>query len=251
MKLLLSVNNYLQDVDPDNFAEFWKSSTNLIDGCEICCIINDKNIDHIQRIAENTVKNDWIFQVHGDDLFDMSNRDILKNLMFYNRLAHVINKRLNVTLHPSQNLNMWFMHKIDDLIHENDLKLLPVFENTATKNCVTMLDDMLYKNLGFCWDIGHHVLVGECEYELPENCRKYLKNIHIHDLNLTTFARLKGEVDHYPFDYGEVDYKKAIQYLKDIGYSGTVVLEIASDYLEDNKAMAFIKQFELIKEAAT
>lgn len=91
-----------------------------------------------------------------------------------------------------------------------------------------------HSGIDFCWDIGHEVSEKNCNYALTPSLEKALKNVHIHDIN-------RG--DHYPFDYGKTNFKKAIDYLHHNHYTGSVVTEINIDYLPGDTLLERIRAY--------
>ncbi|MDD5064957.1 MAG: hypothetical protein PHQ35_09420 [Phycisphaerae bacterium] len=93
------------------------------------------------------------------------------------------------------------------------------------------------KGLGLCWDIGHENQT-RYNYSTPITPQ----NVHLHDFNHT---------DHQPFYYGNVDYRKAMEYLTKTGYKGNVVVEFAFEYLHGDtmgeKIQEYLKQISMIR----
>ena len=129
MKLLLTANSYWMKQDLDCFAEQWDKD--LIDGVEVCVNINTDNFEHIKKLAQNCYKNNWIFQIHSNELYDEPNSKLHKTLFMYNEIAHEVKGRIILTLHPAPKENEWYFHKIKSCIENNHLHLIPVIENIA------------------------------------------------------------------------------------------------------------------------
>lgn len=101
-----------------------------------------------------------------------------------------------------------------------------------------------YKNVGFCWDVGH-------EYGFTHGIR-FMELyggralvLHIHD------NRCGIDTDDHllPFD-GKIDYSIVAKNLVDSGYEGTLMLEISKDVsIDDKKVYAEITDEEYMDRA--
>lgn len=106
--------------------------------------------------------------------------------------------------------------KLGDFARENGITL--AFENTG--RCVENFKYILnlIPDAKFCWDNGHQTLFAGDEKFLPLFSDK-LVALHITDNNLCKDDHL------IPFD-GKIDFDIVAKTLADIGYDGTIMLEL-------------------------
>lgn len=96
-----------------------------------------------------------------------------------------------------------------------------------------------YSNVGFCWDIGHE----NCFTEGIDYLKIYgdkLLCTHIHDNN----CERGGDLHIIPFD-GKIDFKSSIKNLKDIDFSGPLMLEVFAE----NEIYEGISPLDFLKKA--
>ena len=101
-------------------------------------------------------------------------------------------------------------------------------------------------NLKFTYDIGHDLYDNKIPSVLSSLQKERINNVHIHSV-------IKNE-DHHVIQENSKDLDeimKAIKQLKDIGYTGPIVLEYAIKYLEgkrtEEKVINFVKSFYFFK----
>lgn len=259
MKFILSINHKFFHLSPGEFINSWKKydKDNLISGIEVYVNIkNSGELDYLKKLSQEIKKNKWILQIHGPSI-DRLNEELLE---YYNHISQITKQNIRITCHPidkHQNIdhNIFesysLFDKYSNIINKNNYNLTLLIENlnNLKGQIRPNLQDInpIYSylnNVFLCWDIGHEVDNYECKYQLSNIQLEKLKNIHIHDI---------GPIeDHYPFDYDRTDYKRVMQYLKEINYKENIVLEIALDYLKgnnfDQKQINYIKQIQLLKE---
>jgi sugar phosphate isomerase/epimerase len=78
--------------------------------------------------------------------------------------------------------------------------------------------EVRHPRLGICWDVGHDVNVGAKRIPGADWLR-IVRHVHIHDLD-------ERGLDHYPLIYGQVAPERWLPPLVDVGFSGTVTLEL-------------------------
>lgn len=221
----------LKRIDPNN----------IIDGFEVNGNPNDPyEREYIYTLAKLIKSDSRTLQFHSH--FDLNNHynnlDYLNDtLKFYNEISLILGSGISLVLHPVDSFDIEVsMSRTRRYI--NNMIMLQKINKYRINFTIENLNHTLRHNrlntpeiqslietqseLGFCWDVGHEVSEGICDYRLNSNLVKTLRNVHIHDIN---------KRDHYPFDYGRTDYKRAIDYLSSINYEGSVIIEINLDYL--------------------
>lgn len=177
-------------------------------------------------------------QLHYNDL-----NYLTTILSFYHDLSKILCYEVQLVIHPVdsydievsisrtykflENLNM-----ITQKHHYNIAFTLENLNNTSKHNRLNTpeIQSLVVNNssIGICWDIGHEVSEGICCYQLNATLLSALKNVHIHDV---------FDKDHYPFDYGNTDYRRAIHYLEGVNYVGSVIIEINIALLKGNSLL--------------
>lgn len=233
---------------------------NRIDGIEINADL--ENPIEVQRLFEyghllkTRNKRLQIHSPHGfNKLFNDTDK-LTEYLSIYNALSHEINQPLSITIHPVES-------ELKDISRYQTLKLITRLHSICQLKGYTLEFTLENLNLnrhrldtegiepiikqssvGFCWDIGHEVYEDKCTYTLNHSLQTRLNNVHIHDI---------AESDHFPFRYGRTDYTLALAYLISISYTGSVVIEINTDYLLGenwtHKYMDYVSQVYLLADA--
>jgi len=242
----------------------------MIDGFEINGDFKDPKENFFMEEFANLMKKDSrIIQFHSPWNFSTKYMDkdyLEESLKFYNKISVILNREISIVIHPvdfpdktiAEILTSKLLKSLNKIVASNNYKIKFTLENLntsknsgrlSTKNVKYVLTE--FNNIGFCWDIGHEVAEKICDYSLESKLVKLLSNVHIHDV----FSE-----DHYPFYYGKTDYKKSLEYLYSINYTGTIVTEINLDtlqspsikekYKEYAENISFIKRYYLdnIKE---
>jgi sugar phosphate isomerase/epimerase len=157
-----------------------------------------------------------------------------KYLSIYNRLAEELGQTLSITIHPVESVKkekaryhtLKLITRLVSICELQNYKLTFTLENLnlirSRLDTEGIRPIVLGSDVDFCWDIGHEVYENNCTYSIDPYLRNKLSNVHIHDINGS---------DHYPFHYGRTDYSRAISFLTQTGYQGTLVVEINTDYL--------------------
>lgn len=93
-------------------------------------------------------------------------------------------------------------------------------------------------DLNVCMDVGHCILRHDDPLEFIRRFSKQLGVVHLHDVaDFRTKPGVMKFLDHEPLGIGVVDVKSIICALKEISFSGPVVLE----HLEEKKALQSVK----------
>jgi sugar phosphate isomerase/epimerase len=219
----------------------------IIDGFEINGDPDDPyECDYMITMAKLVKNYDRSLQFHSHFEFHNHYSDLEylnRILSFYNDISSLLCKTVNLVLHPVdsydteiaisrthkflENLSILRkIHKYNISFSLENLNNNYQHQRLNTKALRTLIET--YPDIHFCWDIGHEVSENVCTYRLNNTMRKALNNVHIHDIYTK---------DHYPFTYGNTDYKAAIDYLKSINYSGSLVTEINLAYLPGNSLL--------------
>lgn len=232
---------------------------NNIDGTEI--YIDMKSAEE-RKYCSNLVKiikdNSWILQIHSVGMYKLSNEIIKEYLHYYNQLALVYGNKIKLTVHASENKDSIIEdRKVLNFIHEyikqKEFNIEILIENlnkiNEVKRCniydvYEIIDNANVDIDGITLDVGHYVYDYSNDYTtLYNHHTDRIKNIHIHDIN--------NKVDHYPFYHNNVDLQKVANFLKDILYNESVVLEFGLEYLKgrefEEKIKEYIKQIEYVK----
>lgn len=235
---------------------------NIIDGFEINGDPAD-NYEHdymltMARLLKNSGR---MLQFHSPFNFQSKYDDIvyLKRILAYcHMILTILGKEVNLVLHPvdsydidvSINRTDKFLENLSELKNLHKYNIVFSLENLNntyqhkrlnTREIKTLIER--HANINFCWDIGHEVSEGCCEYKLDALLLSSLRNVHIHDIHLK---------DHYPFTYNNTDYKKSLEYLVACPYKGTIVTEINMAVLDDNslleKFRTYMENIKLLKD---
>lgn len=234
---LISVNSKFFNGTPEQLINVWSNSAGIVDGAEVYVDVNNVwQCDYLERLAVLMGRAGLVLQIHAPTLDVLSNPAVLG---YFDSLAKGHGSTMKLTAHPTHSevipesidLSMQHIKSIEQTIEFGNLDLKLCLENLNdingwTRPKVSDIDYLLYhsdSDTGFCWDIGHDVHAGNESYSLNHSLISRLRNVHIHDL--------RGAEDHHPFVYGNVNVMLAIGYLAEIGYDGTVVHELALDYL--------------------
>ncbi|MBN2796592.1 MAG: sugar phosphate isomerase/epimerase [Clostridia bacterium] len=251
MKFLLSIYNIHQLSEPYFIMQTLKKfdSFSLLDGFEI-----KADLDHpmecvrLSEYATHLKGLNLKLQIHAHDQI-MNHYDDYKKLTeyltFYQKLSDIMKETIKITIHPvhhpigehSYYRTLKLISKLNAIVHIYQYDLTFAIENVNSQNFE--LSTLLHQNLiNYCWDIGHEVAMNQCEYVLEDTYEKHVTNVHIHDVNKS---------DHHPLIYGNTDYLKSLAYLINIGYKGSIVIEVQYPFLKgDNWYQKFEDYLEQI-----
>lgn len=249
MKFLMSLHALSQHWEAQFFARIIDKidPQHIIDGFEINGNPEDAydcdymiTLAHLMKNYNRTLQFHSHFELHHhyNDLEYLN-----KILIFYHDISLILNHTVNLVLHPVDSYDTEiaisrthkFLNNLSLLkkIHNFNLTFsLENLNNTYqhqrlnTKSLRTLIEN--HPDIYFCWDIGHEVSEGICDYQLKKTMRQALNNVHIHDI----YSK-----DHYPFTYGMTDYKRSIDYLNSTNYKGSLVTEINLAYLSGNSLL--------------
>lgn len=267
MEFLISVklSDYMQE--DFKFVKIIKDmdKEGVVAGFEISEIysqLNRTRVNHLIETAKKTKEYGYRLNIHAPDI---KNADLGAMLYAYNEVAKVMNERVNVTVHPiysddfdnSIGMTVNRIRKMRDIIEQKhyclDLTLenlnafldivsdnnYDVFERYKRRINIDRIDEILsLTDVGFCWDVGHSYN-DKIPMKLSNLQLQRLRNVHIHDV--------RGTEDHQPFH--EIPIREYMQYLRDVSYNNTIVIEIALDELGNDREDAvknFYKQLKRV-----
>lgn len=126
------------------------------------------------------------------------------------------------------NFNIYSLSKITSAAKEIGISIMVENMNSCTYELNEIF--MVVPDLKFHFDLGHaNLKPGECDFE--KILRRFAERlVHVH------FSDNKGGYSdlHIPLGTGTVEWKEAVSVLKEMGYNGTITLEVFShdrDYL--------------------
>ena len=257
MKILLSLNFKFMEYTSLELYNLIKNS-NSIKGFEISFDLNKKEEQqYVNELVFICKQHDYILQFHGDSTLTLEEQ--YKYLDFINDISNELNKRIDIVLHPISGNNFdecvsktnEYFSNVLNYIYTNSYKINISIENlnTSIPEKIRLSKDYLLPilsnniDLNFTYDVGHEI----CEYgnltDLNPVLLERLTNIHIH-----TFDPYD---DHRPIIKSNLNWVKAIQYLKFINFNNTLVLEYNFYALGDNydeRMINYIECAEYINE---
>ena len=87
----------------------------------------------------------------------------------------------------------------------------------------SFLTELDLPRIGMCWDVAHDWENGGRITQLSPRALHWINHVHIHD------SRADAAV-HAPLDAGSVPWREAVAALKDVGWQGSITLEIRYRY---------------------
>ena len=179
----------------------------------------------------------FLYLCHGPQEGDPNNIRALENVYFPKlldvvRLANQVRSR-TLTIH------LWmdprFVHEDVILYKTGFLKRLVQASSSYhlhvnIENLSEKANDLLpvfeaVPELGLTLDIGHAQLLTSRNrsFEFMKNCPERIRHVHIHDNN----GGMSSDDDlHLPVGKGSIDFFPIFEGLREIGYSGTMTLEL-------------------------
>ncbi|HSR32304.1 MAG TPA: cobamide remodeling phosphodiesterase CbiR [Anaerolineae bacterium] len=103
--------------------------------------------------------------------------------------------------------------------------------------CVENLEDSLFDlapalieqhGASICLDVGHLVWQGINELDVLERFGDRIREVHLHDAARPSAGQHAQIRDHMALGQGQVDYAAFLRKLDEMGYDGTVILELNS-----------------------
>lgn len=253
MKLLLSLNNKI--FMNENLIDIIKKHDifNVVKGFEIYIDLNKiEEKEKVLKLVEESLKEDYIIQLHGFSLENISIETIYENLKYYESISKKYLKKLLITFHPTLEINQTIdiISDINKYIKKNKFNLEISIENLNYLNGIkriniTEIYDIIEKlnNTNITFDIGHYVNDYSNDFSLVNKYLDRINNIHLHDLN-------EKDEDHYPFYYNKVSLIRSVSFLKSIEYNQNIVLEFGLEYLNgdtfEDKISEYIRQLEYV-----
>ena len=228
-----------------------------IDGIEL----NSNNLKKIKKCATLCKKNGLLFRCHFP-LVKLTESKIIKHLNGVSNIAKELRYDINIVVHTLADegsmidnitQSQKYFEKILAYVEKYKLHVIISAENLnfiggIRRINVKEIDEILKinDNLKFTYDIGHDLYDNKNPSVLSSLQKERINNVHIHSV-------IKNE-DHHVIQENSKDLDeimKAIKQLKDIGYTGPIVLEYAIKYLEgkrtEEKVINFVKSFYFFK----
>lgn len=263
MKFLMSLHGLKQHWEAPFFARVLDKIDPYynIDGFEINGNPEDAyEHDYMLSLAKLLKNSPRIIQFHSHFDFHNYYNDLHKLnvfLKYYQQVAVELNKEIILVVHPVDATNTEvaisrthkLLENLSILKHLHHYNIVFTLENlNKTSQHKRLNTDALrpliemHEPIQFCWDIGHEVSENICTYSLNALMISKLGNVHIHDVYMK---------DHYPFEYGATDYKRAIDYLYECGYVGSIVVELNMALITGNSLLEkfrfYMKNIQLLK----
>ena len=246
-KLAISIRNY----NKDNYIEIIDNIKRagfknvFIEWYNDDIILQQNILEHVRKLKLNIVfahlgyQNSnviWKDCIEGDKELDRYIKDI--DICKENAINLVV-------IHPTREyedpgLNDIGIKRIAKILkHAEEKNVKVAFENVELKGYLEyIIKNIQSKNLGICFDVGHCNLFWNEEFNI-ELFKDKSFAIHLHD-------NYKVQDDHYlPFD-GTVDWKMAVQQIKDLNYEGFVCIE--SGYSEFYKELSLEEYYKVAYE---
>jgi len=259
MKILLGLNFDFFDESPDKLIKKIKETKNNISGFEIYMNVEkEEKKEYLIRLAKLCNEKKLLLQIHS---IINNTSDIKKHVDFYNEISKIYNSTINIVNHSVESNNIYMAQEetntlfseILNYIFINKYNLKLSIENlNSVKNKVRLSKDyimpILYNNqdLYFTYNIGHELM----DYGQIVN----LKPIFVERLSNVQFYNYDYNSNHKiatTNDDNKLKWVKALNYLKQIGYKNTIVLEYSAFYLGknfDERITNYIKSAEFIYE---
>ena len=216
-------------------------------------IINDLKLNICYYHINNTFANNlWAI---GDSA-DKYIQDVIKEIEFCGQnkipiaIMHAtVGSPTDFALKPNEN-GLKNFKKVLQVAKKNKVKI--AIENIdlySIAHVYYLLDKIDDKNLGFCYDVGHHHLYNP-RADLLEKYRDRLFALHIHDNLMDWYPGHDYTRDLHllPFD-GKINFEKVCAKLKGVDYKGIVMLEIHKIAFAQPQMYKNLDDLEFLKEA--
>ncbi len=264
MKVLLSLNEKFYVKNCSFFIQQLKQhdKEKQISGFEISMNYNDSlHQKFINELVVCCKKDNYYLQFHGNSSLDLNLQ--YKYLNYINKISKKLEHRVNLVLHPIESnslisslkeTNIYFS-SILNYIYEEQLNINVSIENLTSRNQRTLSKEVLLPilannyDLNFTYDLGHEIFEYGNITDLNKLLINRLTNIHIHTFN--------HNFDHLPISKNSKNkekWVKALLYLKNINYTGPIVLEYELYKLGDTyeeQLENYIKSTFFIKDYLT
>ena len=129
-------------------------------------------------------------------------------------------------------INVKFIKKLLPLAHKYNVTLclenlpFPDFASCSIDKTIEIVDLVNDERLGICLDTGHANCFQDDIYTDVIKIGKRLKTLHVHD----NLSHLRMDLHMVPFT-GNLDFKKLMQGLKQIGFAGVFSSECLQDFV--------------------
>lgn len=241
MKILLAINKKIFDQTPETLIKKIEGIKE-ISGFEIYIdAYNESEKEYLRRLVHLCNKKNLILQIHAGLRHDV---DIEPHFDFYHEIEIIYGKPINIVNHPLESDNLYlaqektnvFFSKMLNYIYEKRYRINLSIENlNSVRNLIRLSKEYLIpvlsnnQDLYFTYDIGHEIVEYGKLIDLNNLFIERLINIHLHTFSV--------EDDHLPItknSSNKLMWVKAINYLRQIGYDGNVVLEYDLNIIGNN-----------------
>lgn len=257
-RYLLSFSYDMLDIDVKDAIEIINDNRNLVAGIEFSYKVDAIYFDKVFEYAKECKKQKLKFQLHGD-ITGLEDNDYMKEYINkINDIRKIYGERLKVVLHSinTGEVNSSILETIKVFknilnyidINEYDLEISIENLNYSKGMKRLNLKDLrkvleTFDRLKLTYDIGHEIFDETEDLNIDEFYFERLTNIHLH-------VPIDGK-DHYPIYEITKRADEALQLISKFiknGYTGNIVLEYSTKYIEKDTAIDRLKEYiELIK----
>ncbi|MCQ2978668.1 MAG: sugar phosphate isomerase/epimerase [Clostridia bacterium] len=253
-KLLLSINYKMFLSDTQTFVDTVNklNENKIVSGFEIYFDDDNKfERKYAYDLAKLCHDNNYIFNIHSRVY---KNKESYSNyLKFIDELTNIYGNPITLTIHPvesdnkfdSENYSKNIFLDLVSTIKMNGYKINICIENLNKLHGIDRLTiEELWniikdiKDLKLTHDIGHEIIDQNNYSRLYDEMLSRLTNVHMHNF--------KDGKDHYPITKNDSNldlYKDVMNYLDNINYDKTLVLEYAVDYIDGNSKVEKLRSF--------
>lgn len=149
--------------------------------------------------------------------------------------------------------NEFGLERISELVRfakKNNVKLaLENLDKSSFKHFKYVMDNINDKNLGFCYDAGHHQLYIP-NVDLLKRYGNRILAVHLHDnlMDWTYGYDWTRDLHRLPYD-GKIDYNKVIRKLAATNYNNVIMLELHKNNGAEIGIYDKMSDIEFLKEA--
>lgn len=138
-------------------------------------------------------------------------------------------RRANFVPPPLEAAHGWLKAGLETLVpHAERAGVRLILENhhmspmPTVQQMVTFLDEFGSDQLGIAYDVANGEFVGEDQTQAIRTAGRWLRQVHISDAS-------RSKWDHAPIGRSAVDFAAVAQALREIGFSGTSIVELISE----------------------
>ncbi len=193
----------------------------------------------MEKALQYMIKNNMVFRCHIPKLKD---DEVFSYLDTVGYLAEKYKTYLSITIHSKEDdnfdktleLTTSYLSSLVSYIKENNLRILLSLENLNFHHDhrrinIAELDEFFreFPDIKFTYDIGHDIYDNNTPSTLSNLQVNLLENIHLHDVkNMKDHCLINTESEHI------LELKQAMNNLKELNFSNTIVIEEAVSLYE-------------------